>query len=160
MDVTFAICCRNGERHLKEVLEALRSQKGVERDRWEILLVDNGSTDGTAAIFESVSQRAGNAPAMRSVREPEAGQRAARKCAVQNARGAWLCFVDDDNVLDEHYLARGLVFAATANKVGAFGGASVARLDRSPPPHFAGFASSLAVWSGGGASCADAHSKG
>lgn len=149
MDVTFAICCRNGERYLKEVLEALCRQRHVAFDRWEILLVDNGSTDDTARIFDAISREANRQPEMRLIVEPEPGQRTARKCAVHNARGKWVCFVDDDNLLNESYLARGLEFAATARRVGAFGGSSVARLEAPAPPHFAGFASALAVWDGG-----------
>lgn len=157
MEVTFAICCRNGEKHLAQVVGALLQQKGVDPSRWEILLIDNGSTDATRAIFEQFQHPGLDGlslepkPSLRVVVEPVAGQRSARTCAIQNARGTWICFVDDDNVLADNYLLRGLEFALSAAEAGAFGGGSVAKLSAPSPRHFDGFASALAIWQGGDA---------
>lgn len=150
--LTIAICCYNGERYLPATLEALAQQERVEGMQWEIVLVDNASTDRTPVIFQDF---AGDHPDLRCrlVREATPGQSAARRCAMEQAAGEWLCFVDDDNILARDYIRLGLAFARTNPKAGAFGGRSVAKPLQAVPSYFGGFASSLAIWDGGKTRC-------
>ncbi len=60
---------------------------------FEVVLVDNNSTDGTAAI---VQERADRAPHLRYVFEPRQGLPFARNAGVRAARGAIVAFTDDD----------------------------------------------------------------
>ncbi len=152
IDLTIAICCYNGERYLPATLDALALQEGENRATWEILLVDNASTDSTPIIFQAFAE-AHSALQCRMVREEVPGQSAARKRAIEQSLGEWLCFVDDDNILARDYIQVGLAFAHSAPKAGAFGGKSIAKPMRKVPSHFAGFASSLAIWDGGQHRC-------
>ncbi len=147
-DITVAICTFNGAATLPGVLQALLAQKGVEAARWEVLLVDNGSTDETKDVFTCYSMRSAGV-LWRYVQEPTPGTCAARRRAFSEAEGRWVCFVDDDNLLSRDYIAVALQFAGSKGNVGSFGGRSVARLEGPPPENFEVFGGALAIWNGG-----------
>lgn len=52
IDFTVAIPTYNGACRLPKVLEKLQMQVGVEHLNWEIIIVDNNSSDGTAKLVE------------------------------------------------------------------------------------------------------------
>jgi len=52
MDATVTICTYNGADVLPEVLDCLRVQEAVDDLEWEVLVVDNNSTDNTRAVVE------------------------------------------------------------------------------------------------------------
>jgi GT2 family glycosyltransferase len=89
-----AICTRDRASVVGRAVEgALVEARG--RDA-EVLVVDNASGDGTAAVLAELSSAAG--PALRIVREPEVGLSAARNRALAEADGAVVAFLDDDAV--------------------------------------------------------------
>src|SRR5215472_2152360 len=61
---------------------------------WELIVVDNGSTDETLPFLEAVTHR--SPLRMRIVREPVAGGARTRNSGARVARGEILIFVDDD----------------------------------------------------------------
>lgn len=77
----------NGERFLEEALDSALSQVPVPL---EVFVVDDGSTDRSAAVAES---RAG----VRCLRLDHAGVSAARNHGIEHARGEWLAFLDSDD---------------------------------------------------------------
>ncbi|MCM1037661.1 MAG: glycosyltransferase [Bacteroides sp.] len=62
----------------------------------EILLIDDGSTDGSAALCDAA---AAADPRIRVFHKPNGGVSAARNFAICKARGRWLAFVDADDTL-------------------------------------------------------------
>jgi len=85
MDVT------NGEARVRDALASVRAQ--TFRD-WEIVFVDNGSTDATPGIAAAFGD-----PRMRYFRFPQpVAPREALELAVREARGEWLAFLDHDDV--------------------------------------------------------------
>ena len=73
----------------------------------EIVVVDDGSTDGTAAILEDVRLR--NAGVVRILRHPgggNAGPWASRNRALAAATGTYVCFLDSDDLMQPHRLER------------------------------------------------------
>ncbi|MBV9404395.1 MAG: glycosyltransferase [Acidobacteriaceae bacterium] len=86
----------NAERYIDRCLKALVTQS-YPRDRYEILLVDNNSTDGSREIARKY-------PQVRLLSEPKQGAYAARNCGVKNARGEILAFIDPDCVASTDWL--------------------------------------------------------
>lgn len=69
---------------------------------YEIILVDDGSTDGTAALCDELS---GKFAEIRCVHQQNAGVSAARNRGIDEAQGEYLWFVDADDTVDEGSLA-------------------------------------------------------
>lgn len=87
------VCTRNRAPVLRLCLEALVHQQDVAADAYEILVVDNGSTDDTKQVVETVQQQSGR---VRYVYEPKLGLSVARNTGARHARGEIVCFGDDD----------------------------------------------------------------
>ncbi len=97
------IPCRNGEAFLAETLEALLAQ--VWDRPWEIVLADNGSTDGSLGIFRAYAARNPQVP-MRSVdASARPGRAFAVNCGVLAARGRSLIMCDADDIPAPGWLA-------------------------------------------------------
>jgi len=96
--VSVVVPAYNAERTLGACLEALTRQV---RPADEVVVVDNGSTDGTAAVAHRFS---GRLPGLRVVVEPRAGEAAARNRGLEEARGDVIAFTDADCVPREDWL--------------------------------------------------------
>ncbi|MBP7570939.1 MAG: glycosyltransferase, partial [Acidobacteria bacterium] len=96
--VTFIVAVHNGDRWLEQVLEAI----DAERDGrpFEVVAVDDGSTDSSPAILEKWSQRKG----IRVIRLEGGGHPAAVNAGVRAASHPIVCLVDQDVVLQPGWL--------------------------------------------------------
>jgi glycosyltransferase involved in cell wall biosynthesis len=81
---------RDGERYLEE---AIRSVLAEGWEPIEVLVVDDGSTDGSAAVAESFG------PPVRCIRRPPLGQASARNAAVSAATGDLHLHLDADDLV-------------------------------------------------------------
>lgn len=86
----------NGERYLAEALDSILAQQ---YEPLEIIVADDGSTDGTAAIARRYGDR------VHVVRQANAGAPAARNLGLQAARGELIAFLDSDDVWHRDKLA-------------------------------------------------------
>lgn len=131
--LTVAICTRDGAARIGATLEALAAQDdpGVP---WRLLVVDNGSSDGTIEVAEARWAALGSPAPLECVVEPEPGTLRGRVRAIKEAGDGVLLYVDDDNHLDPTYL-RAAVAALDANAaLGAVGGVSRLPPGRRSPP--------------------------
>jgi glycosyltransferase involved in cell wall biosynthesis len=90
--VSVIVAAFNGEAFVGEALASLRAQTVRE---FEAIVVDDGSTDGTAAI---VAKFASADPRFRMIRQANGGTQAARNAALAVARGGWVGLLDQDDV--------------------------------------------------------------
>ena len=101
MIATVIICTRNRAASLARALASVvEAAKRVPRN-WEMLVVDNGSTDGTA---ETIASFDGRLP-LRRIDQPIAGLSNARNAGVAAARGDYILWTDDDVVVHEDWLS-------------------------------------------------------
>ena len=80
---------------LAEVIRALEFQDGA--PEFEVVVVDDGSSDGTAAHLATLVAR-GTIRFLRTIRTPHVGLAAARNAGVRASRGTHVYFIDDDVV--------------------------------------------------------------
>ena len=99
--VTVIIATYNRAALLDECLDHLRRQRFSPGD--EILVVDNGSTDDTAAVV--ARHQRGAAVSLQLLREPRPGKSRAIARALAVAAGDILAFTDDDVHVDDDWLA-------------------------------------------------------
>jgi glycosyltransferase involved in cell wall biosynthesis len=97
--VSVVIPAFNEERHLPRTLEALRAQT-LGQDRFEVIVVDNGSTDDTAGT----AVRCGAALELRVMTRVKGSISAARNAGAGAARGQILGFLDADCVARPNWL--------------------------------------------------------
>jgi teichuronic acid biosynthesis glycosyltransferase TuaG len=84
--------CYNADRFLPEHLASVSAQSYAS---WEHLLVDDGSTDGTATIL---AQAAAADPRRRVISQANAGAHAARNAGLAAAAGRYIAFLDADDL--------------------------------------------------------------
>lgn len=82
------------------LLEALESLKNQEMDDFEVIVIDDGSTDGTPEAI------AGLDPRLTIYSQPNRKRGAARNMGMDHARGRFLTFLDDDDLYGPTHLAR------------------------------------------------------
>ncbi len=132
MKASVCICTFNGSARIEPVLLALARQT-VSPGEWELLVIDNASTDGTGAVAERViRERLGGRG--RVVLELTAGLSHARARAAREAQGDIICFLDDDNVPEENFLESTVQAFAERPRAGVIGGKVIARWEVSPTP--------------------------
>jgi glycosyltransferase involved in cell wall biosynthesis len=101
VELSVVLSVRNGARTIGRQLEALTRQHwdGV----WEVVVSDNGSTDGTRAIVESYRERFPNLRIVDS--SARIGLPHSRNVGVAAAAGEAFAFCDDDDEVDDGWLA-------------------------------------------------------
>lgn len=88
---------------LKEVLDAVDGQEGPP---FEVVVVNDGSADGTAAwLDERAGRGKGGRPELRVLHQENSGPAVARNRGVAAARGRWVAFLGDDTVPAPGWLA-------------------------------------------------------
>ncbi|WP_372785081.1 glycosyltransferase [Phenylobacterium sp.] len=136
IDITVIICTRNRAARLRNVLQSLTELKQPPGLRWEVVVVDNGSSDNTQEVALSFRDRL----SIRVIREEQAGLSNARNRGVAEARGAYICWTDDDLVLDENWLAAYAAAFKRHPEAAIFGGRITPVLEAPTPRWFARFA--------------------
>lgn len=144
LSVSVVVCCFNSEQRLPIVLRHLLRQRLDKAISWEVIIVDNASSDATAQIPHIVWPPNPPAP-LRVVKESRRGLSGARRRGYEVARGSLISFIDDDNWVCEDWVQRVHDIFVAHPKVGACGGFSVAIFEGTEPSWFAGLQSSYAV---------------
>jgi GT2 family glycosyltransferase len=109
------VCSLNGERWLRECLEGLGA---LEYPDYEVIVVDDGSTDGTAALAREL-------PGVRVISTENSGLSRARNVGMQAALGEVVAYIDDDARPEPSWLTH-LVLALVTSSHVAVGGPNVA----------------------------------
>ena len=82
----------NHSRYIDEAIQSVRNQSFQD---WELIVVDDGSTDDSPAIIESHADQDGR---IKSFSQTNAGPAAARNTAAAHTNGKWLTYLDSDDI--------------------------------------------------------------
>jgi len=94
--VSVIIIFFNAEGFLEEALESVFGQT---YDAWELLLVDDGSNDGSTAIAQRYTeQHPGKVRYLEHTDHQNRGMSASRNLGIANAQGVYIAFLDADDV--------------------------------------------------------------
>ena len=119
-DISIIVCTYNRADMLRGALASLYDLATDGEFSYEIVVIDNASTDATPASIATAAAES-DAP-LRGVHEPQKGVVAARNRGVREARGRWIAFFDDDQIADPRWLAE-LYRGAKAKDCRVVGGA-------------------------------------
>ena len=128
MDVAVSVVVPvyNGASTLEACLRALQTQ--ALREPYEVIVIDDGSTDATAEIAARYN--------VRLISQPNAGAPAARNRGIAAARGTWVAFTDADCTPSRNWLAR--LLTTVRSDTNAFGAAGriAGHLSETPAARF------------------------
>jgi glycosyltransferase involved in cell wall biosynthesis len=102
--VSVVICCHNSASRLKITLDRVLNQQTTGGLQWEIIVVNNNSSDNTHLLANDILATAGQQIPFQVVDEPEPGLSSARKKGYDTSKYEYLLLVDDDNWLVPSYI--------------------------------------------------------
>lgn len=128
--ISAIICTYNRAKYLRKSIQSLIDQS-LESANYEIIVVDNHSTDDTKQI---VLEEFGNVHNLKYLYEPIQGLSQARNTGWQAAQADYVAYLDDDAIASHQWLEKILeVFDQQGSQVGALGG-KVEPIWESPRP--------------------------
>lgn len=100
IEILVAVCTRNRSDVLPKCLESLANQN-VDRELFEVLIVDNNSNDNTKEIALDFCKRYSN---FKYVFEKKQGHSQARNRAIAESKRKYLAYIDDDAIADKKWI--------------------------------------------------------
>jgi glycosyltransferase involved in cell wall biosynthesis len=120
--VSIIICCHNGERRLPETIRHIAQQDVHSFIPWELILIDNDSSDNSVNLTEAIWDSYRPSGDLRVVSETRLGLSYARARGFQEARYEYVVMCDDDNWLAPDYVSIAFDIMSNNKKIGALGG--------------------------------------
>jgi glucosyl-dolichyl phosphate glucuronosyltransferase len=133
MKITVILCTFNRCRSLAKTLESVATSTLPDSVEWEVLVVDNNSTDLTREVVEDFSRRCPGR--FHYVFEPRPGKSFALNTGVRGAQGDVLAFTDDDVTVEPTWL-QNLTAALHNTEWAGTGGRTLPMQTFSPPRWF------------------------
>jgi len=127
VDVTIGICVRDSERSIRDAIVSVLDQT-FDRKRMEMIIVDDGSRDGTLSIIDEIVSKADIKVKIYST--DGAGLAVARQMVVDNSCGNFIVFVDGDLVLSKDYIQKQVDVMNKNPLIGVTGGKIKGKLSR------------------------------
>lgn len=144
--ISIIVCCYNSSARIEQTLQYAFKLKTAHDLQYEILVVDNNSTDQTSAISQEAARKYNvNAVPFKVVYESKPGLSYARKCGVREASSDILLFCDDDNHLDENYLVNAFEILEANKNIAILGGWCRPKLTINPGSWIVDFYPALAI---------------
>jgi len=98
IDLSFIIPVYNVEQYLAKCLDSILVDNAF---TGQVICVNDGSTDGSAAILEQYAKKY---PNVEVITQPNAGLSAARNAGIKAATGEYICFLDSDDFWEPNVL--------------------------------------------------------
>ena len=143
--ISIIICCYNSDKRLPETLAHLASQKVNDTFKWEVIIVNNNSSDDTVSVAKATWDEFGTPAPLIVVDEAQPGLSFARAKGINNATYELLLWCDDDNWLCDNYLQVAVDIMDQDMQIGALGGWCEASFETEKPNWFDTYAKFFAV---------------
>jgi len=143
--VSVVICCFNSSKVIEKTLKSIIKQKVPDFIPWEVIIVDNASTDNTTEIIRRYWENHNCLAPLKIVKEKNPGLSNARKTGFENAKYEFMILCDDDNRLDENFIYRVFDLMSRDRMIGALGGQSRAEFEILPKDWFYDWQNSFAI---------------
>lgn len=144
-DFTVIIATYNGGVRLGAVLDHLRCQIGLADIVWEVIVVDNNSTDNTADVVRGYQDSWPKSVPLRYEFEGQQGAGFARHHGTKVANSPLIGYLDDDNLPWINWVLSAYRFAQKYPNVGVFGSRIRGKFLTAPPENFERIAALLAL---------------
>jgi glycosyltransferase involved in cell wall biosynthesis len=120
--ITVLICTHNGDKNLPDTLMHLSRQRVESFVEWEILLIDNASTDNSANIALKTWKSLHTHIPLTVLRENKPGKDNAIDLGFKSAEYSYVIICDDDNWLNENYIQHAYSIMTSHPEIGMLGG--------------------------------------
>ena len=131
MQLSVVVCTYNRAGYLRRMLQSFYEQQRLESLAFELLLVDNNSTDATATVAKEFAAQSG----FRYLVEPKQGLSYARNRGLAEAAGEYIAYLDDDVLLSPEWIHR-LLSCFEETDADVVGGRSLLKFEVPPPTWF------------------------
>ncbi|OOQ58071.1 glycosyltransferase family A protein [Mucilaginibacter pedocola] len=123
LGVSVIICCYNSAKRLPQTLKHLAAQQVPANIPWEVIVIDNASTDDTYALASQLWEAENTTAAgFKLLRQPIPGKNHAFNMGVEQAKFEFILTCDDDNWLNPNYIHLAYDIMLADSKIGALGG--------------------------------------
>jgi glycosyltransferase involved in cell wall biosynthesis len=143
--VSIIICTHNGKNRLPIVFDYINNLQIPVQVNWEVLIVDNASTDGTSDWIDELKLSKKTSFILFCIHEKKPGLNYARITGAKYANYEWLLFCDDDNLLDCNYIKFWYDCLLNHTNLGALGGKGIPLTEHPRPDWFIEYSHSFAV---------------
>ena len=130
LDASILIPTYNRAPSLERTLRSLE-QLDYPRERYEIIVIDNNSTDSTSDVVDRFSR---GPASVRRIEEKRLSFTAARHAGATEARSPVLAYIDDDVIVDERWLAATVDVFRSDARIGMVAGRIEPSFEEEPPP--------------------------
>lgn len=158
--ISVILCCYNSAKRLPETLAYLAKQKVQDTLKWEVVIVNNNSSDNTVLIAKSLWNDLKTSTPLIIVDEFESGLAFAREKGISQAKYDILVWCDDDNWLCDNYVQTAFDIMEQNIQIGALGGWCEAIFETEKPKWFDMYSKYYAVSKQGRKSGDITHKKG
>ncbi len=141
IQLSIVICSYNRAKYIADALDSLYNQTAALSD-FEVLLVDNNSTDETPQVYHSWRKKhpEGN---FQYITETQQGASYARNTGASLAKSSWICFMDDDAVAFPDFVQNIIKHTIDNPAVVGFGGKIIPKYIPEKPKWMSHYVSSL-----------------
>ena len=129
--VSFIICTYNRDAYIEKALRCVANQK-TEATRFELIVIDNKSTDSTASICSRLQAEFTNINFHYYLEENQ-GLSHARNRGIKEAQGEILVYLDDDAFIDDNYCEKLISFYQSNSEVSCTGGKTIPLFENGKP---------------------------
>jgi glycosyltransferase involved in cell wall biosynthesis len=123
--VSVIVCFYNALDRLTDTLHSLVIQDVKDGVDWEIIAVDNHSTDSSSKIVEDFQEKYQSIVSISIIHEPIPGLSNARTAGINNSNYEYILFCDDDNRLDKNYIDTAYKLMQENSNIGMLGGKGI-----------------------------------